>query len=95
MHIRNQQHCITVKKCCKLPLVFSKVTHSVRHSSLLEVDEVARTVESEFYVWYLEDATLGAAPEKVLLDLQHLINLLQASGLEVNGRKCELTILVH
>ena len=61
----------------------------------LGVDEVARTVESEFNVWYLDDATLGDTPEKVLQDVQRLINRLQAIGLEVNDRKCELTILDH
>lgn len=31
----------------------------------LDVDKVARTVESEFDEWNLEDATLGDTPEKI------------------------------
>ena len=61
----------------------------------LGVDEVARAVESEFNVRYLDDATLGDTPKQVLNDVRRLINQLQAIGLEVNGRKCELTILDH
>ena len=59
----------------------------------LSVDEAARGVQSEFNVWYLDDATLGDSPERVYDDLVVLLERLRAIGLEVNGRKCELTIL--
>ena len=59
----------------------------------LSVNEAARGVQSEFNVWYLDDATLGDSPEKVYNDLVVLLERLRAIGLEVNGIKCELTIL--
>ena len=57
------------------------------------VDEAARGVQSEFNVWYLDDATLGDSLERVHDDLVVLLESLRAIGLEVNGSKCELTIL--
>ena len=59
----------------------------------LSVDEAARGVQSEFNVWYLDDATLGDPPERVHDDLVVLLERLRAIGLEVNGSKYELTIL--
>ena len=59
----------------------------------LSVDEAARGVQSEFNVWYLDDATLGDSPERIHDDLVVLLERHRAIGLEVNGSKCELTIL--
>ena len=59
----------------------------------LSVDEAARGVQSEFNVWYLDDATLGDSQERVHDDLVVLLERLRAIGLEINGSKCELTIL--
>ena len=59
----------------------------------LGIDEVPCRIESEFNVWYLDDAALGDTPEKVLEDVGTLIDGLGAIGLEVNSAKCELTIL--
>ena len=59
----------------------------------LSVDEAARGVQSEFNVWYLEYATFGNSPERVHNDLVVLLERLRAIGLEVNGSKCEFTIL--
>ena len=61
----------------------------------LAVDEAARGVNSEFNVWYLDDATLGGTPEQVLEDVPILLDKLNALGLEVNSEKCELAILNH
>ena len=44
-------------------------------------------------MWYLDDATLGDSPERVYDDLVVLLERLRAIGLEVNGSKCELTVL--
>ena len=41
----------------------------------------------------MDDATLGDSPERVHDDLVVLLERLRAIGLEVNGSKCELTIL--
>ena len=59
----------------------------------LSVDEAARGVQSEFNVRYLDDATLGDFPERVHNDLVVLLERLRVIGFEVNGSKCELTIL--
>ena len=59
----------------------------------LLVDEAARGVQSEFNVWYLDDATLGDSPERVYDDLVVLLERLGAIGLEVNGNKSVLTIV--
>ena len=59
----------------------------------LSVDEAARGVQSEFNVYFLDDATLGDSPERVHDDFGVLLERLRAIGLEVNGSKCELTIL--
>ena len=59
----------------------------------ISVDEAAWDVQSEFNVWYLDDANLGDSPERVHNDLVVLLERLRAIGLEVNGSKCELTIL--
>ena len=59
----------------------------------LSVDEAAGGVQSEFNVWYLDDATLGDSPESVPNDLVVLLETLRAIDLEVDGRKCELAIL--
>ena len=56
-------------------------------------DSAARGVRSEFNVWYLNDATLRDSPERGYDDLVVLLERLRAIGLEVNGSKCELTIL--
>ena len=54
----------------------------------LSVDEAARGVQSEFNVWYLDDATLGDSPERIHDDLVVLPERLRAIGLEVNRSKC-------
>ena len=59
----------------------------------LLVDEATRGVQSGFNVWYLDDDTLGESPERVRDDLVVLLERLKAIDLEVNGSKCELTIL--
>ena len=44
-------------------------------------------------MWYLDDATLGDYPERVHDELLVLLERLRAIGLEVNGSKCDLTII--
>ena len=59
----------------------------------LSVDEAARSVQSEFNVWYLDEATLGDSSERVHEDLVALLKRLRVIDFEVNARKCELNIL--
>ena len=59
----------------------------------LSVDEAAQGFQSEFNVWYLDDATLGDSLERVPDDLVVLLERLRLIDLEVNRNKCELTIL--
>ena len=61
----------------------------------LGVDEIARSIECEFNVWYIDDASLADEPGLVLRELQRIIVDLEALGLSINGRKCELTLLNH
>ena len=61
----------------------------------LGVDQLVQGLQSEFNVWYLDDATLGDTPEKVLEDVSTLVDRLRGLGLEVNGDKCELHLLGH
>ena len=59
----------------------------------LTVDGAARGVQSEFNVWYLDDATLCDYPKNVHDDLVVLHERLIAIGFKFNEIKYELTIL--
>ena len=61
----------------------------------LGVDQIVQGLQSEFNVWYLDDATLGDTPETVLRDISAMVDRLSELGLEVNGDKCELYLLGH
>ena len=61
----------------------------------LGINPIARGVQSEFNIWYLDDASFGDEPAKVLADLQNVIAWLTDIGLEIIGGKFELTILNH
>ena len=57
------------------------------------VHEAARGVQSEFNLWFVDEATLGDSPKRVHDDLGVLLESLRAISFKVNGRKCELAIL--
>ena len=40
----------------------------------LGIDPIARGVQSKFNIWYLDDASFGEEPMKVLADLQNVIS---------------------
>ncbi|PXF39673.1 hypothetical protein BWQ96_10627 [Gracilariopsis chorda] len=61
----------------------------------LAIDEIARRVDTELNVWYLDDGTIGDSPEKVFTCLQRLVSDLDDVGLDVNREKCELLMLNH
>ena len=61
----------------------------------LELDELTREVESDYNIWYLDDATLGGSPDVVLRDVRRLVTALGVIGLEVKSAKCELTVIGH
>ena len=61
----------------------------------LGIDNISRGLETEFNVWYLNDGTLRDSPEKVLAVATQLVEDLRGVGLELNPKKCELTILNH
>ena len=61
----------------------------------LGIDPIARGVQSQLNIWYLDDASFGDEPVKVLADLQNVIALLTDISLKINGGKCKLTILNH
>lgn len=53
----------------------------------LGVDQVSRTVESEFNDWYFNDSIHRDITEKVLHEVQRLNNQLQAVGRKSNKQK--------
>lgn len=61
----------------------------------LGIDELTREIDTELNVWYLDDGTLGDVPEKVVACVSSLVDRLRGAGLEINGQKCQLTILQH
>lgn len=61
----------------------------------LGIDDLARELDAEFNVWYLDDGTIGDTPEKALVCARKLIAGLAGLGLNVNQNKCELVILNH
>ena len=73
-------------------LAFNRVIPSGRSFFPGHRPNRAREVQSEFNVWYLDDASFGDEPAKVLADLENVISRLTKIGLEINGGKCELTI---
>ena len=94
----NRYHICTVMKkmCYKHDIIKDSLFYRLMKQPALlapSVDEAARGVQSEFNVWYLDDAALEDSPERVCDDLVVLLERLRAIGLEVNGSKCELTIL--
>ena len=52
-----------------------------RYIIIMTIDVAARGVQSEFNVWYLDDATLGGSPEGLRDDLVTLLDKLAAIGL--------------
>ena len=48
------------------------------------MDEISREVTSTFNVWYLDDATFGDSPSKVLEDVRRIVQKLGSIGLQVN-----------
>ena len=59
----------------------------------LAVDPVARAMQSELNVWYLDDATLAGPPECVASDLRSLVSGFAHCGLTLNSAKCEVSFL--
>jgi hypothetical protein len=56
----------------------------------LAIDNIARSVESPFNVWYLDDATIGGPVESIINDLTKIVPALTSLGLEVNPSKSEV-----
>lgn len=59
----------------------------------LAIDELVRSLDAEFNVWYLDDGTIGYTPDKVYSCVQELAVAFQRAGLEINQKKCESIIL--
>ncbi|XP_063538102.1 uncharacterized protein LOC134747408 [Cydia strobilella] len=56
----------------------------------LAVQSIVKSLSSPLNVWYLDDGTLGGAPDVVLGDVRQLVQALSAIGLQINAEKCEL-----
>ncbi|WP_223199655.1 hypothetical protein, partial [Solihabitans fulvus] len=59
------------------------------------IDSLVQRLGTEFNVWYLDDGTIGDSPENAISGIKRLIDDLREVGLEINQRKCELTMLNH
>jgi hypothetical protein len=56
---------------------------------------IARQLQSQFNVWYLDDATVADQPDIVLQDLSKVVSTANDIGLELNYSKCEVIFLNH
>lgn len=61
------------------PLLFSLAIH-----------DVITSLGAPLNIWYLDDGTIGGAPEVILRELDVLITRLASLGLIINSAKCEL-----
>ena len=61
----------------------------------LGVDDITKSVDTEFNIWFLDDCTIGDSPEKVIENVRTVVQKLRLAGLELNSSKCELVILGH
>ena len=59
----------------------------------LVVNKLVLSLQSEFNLWYLDDATIGDNPAVVLEDFKEIIKHASELGLQLNPSKCELAIL--
>ena len=61
----------------------------------LGTDKVAREIDTELNVWYLDNGTMGDTTMKVASNVERLVTKMREIELEFNRRKCRSTILQH
>lgn len=59
----------------------------------MAIHEMARSLQSELNIWYLDDGSLGGDPDVVFDDLQKIIQKSVDLGLTLNFQKCEMMII--
>ena len=59
----------------------------------MAIHHIVVAMETEFNLWYLDDATLGDEPEKVLASLRLVQQMGEKVGLHLNSSKCEVGFL--
>ena len=59
----------------------------------LTIDDLVKMLAAELNTWFLDDGTIGDSPAKILADLDNLLAGFPDLGGELNGDKCELTLL--
>lgn len=59
----------------------------------LGIHEMVESLQSEFNIWYMDDGSIGGAPDVVMNDLQTIIAKSAEIGLQLNFSKCEVKIL--
>ena len=67
-------------------------------SSLLfsiSVDTVAKAIDADVNVWYLDDATFACPLNNVRTNICQIHDGLKKLGLEINSSKCEVVLLGH
>ena len=58
----------------------------------LAIQPLIEKLESEINVWYLDDGTIGGAPDVVMRDFTRILRAADWLGLAVNDAKCELFV---
>ena len=53
----------------------------------LEVDDITKSVDAEFNIWFLDDCTIGDSQDKVIENVQTVVQRLRLAGLELNSCK--------
>lgn len=56
----------------------------------LTINNLIKSLQSNFNCWYLDDGSLGGKPAIVLKDLKLIVEQSKSLGLELNFEKCEL-----
>jgi hypothetical protein len=56
----------------------------------LAIQPIILSLDSQLYIYYLDDGTLADYPKVVLSDFKKVINLFRKIGFELNFNKCEI-----
>jgi hypothetical protein len=59
----------------------------------LALDQMVKSLQAPFNVWYLDDGTIGGSVEEVLAAVDAVVAFETCSGLALNPAKCEVYFL--
>ena len=58
----------------------------------LGVDDITKSVDAEFNIWFLDDCTIGDSPDNVIENVRTGVQKLTLAGLELSSSNCEHAI---